>query len=71
MFQVNSNYLDRHNLQKSWEKELPVWTEMVRGTRVLSRNRMRELFPDSKFYIERKLLLEKSYAAYKPWKADT
>jgi hypothetical protein len=61
----------RQNLHKSWEKELPVWTEMIRGTRLLTRNRMRELFPDGNFYIERKLLLEKSYSAYKTWKADT
>lgn len=60
----------RENLRKSWERKLPVWTEMVRGTRVLSQNRMRELFPDSKFYVERKFLLEKSYAVYKPFQAD-
>ncbi|NJL81366.1 MAG: class I SAM-dependent methyltransferase [Richelia sp. RM2_1_2] len=60
----------RQNLQNSWEKKLPVWTEMVRGTRVLSQNRMRELFTDSKFYVERKFLLEKSYAAYKPFEVD-
>ena len=60
----------QENLQKSWVKELPVWTEMVRTTTVLSRKRMRELFPDSKLYIERKFLLEKSYATYKPFEAE-
>ena len=57
----------RQNLHRKWEKKLPVWTEMVRGTTVLSKNRMRELFPESQLYIERKFLLEKSYAAYKPF----
>ena len=60
----------QENLQKSWEKELPVWTEMVRSTTVLPKKRMRELFPDSKLYIERKFLLEKSYATYKPFEAE-
>ena len=57
----------RQSLHRKWEKKLPEWTEMVRGTRVLSRNRMRELFPESQFYIERKFLFEKSYTAYKPF----
>ncbi|BAY82514.1 type 11 methyltransferase [Calothrix parasitica NIES-267] len=60
----------QENLQKSWEKELPVWTEMVKSTTVLSKKRMRELFPDSKLYVERKFLLEKSYATYKPFEAE-
>ncbi|MEO1184724.1 MAG: methyltransferase domain-containing protein, partial [Cyanobacteria bacterium J06636_27] len=60
----------RQSLHKSWEKKLPVWTEMVRSTRVLSMKRMRQLFPDSKFYVERKFLLEKSYAAYKTFQPD-
>ncbi len=46
-------------------EKLTVWTEMVKSTRVLSMKRMRQLFPDSQFYVERKFLLEKSYAAYK------
>lgn len=60
----------QENLHKSWEKELPVWTEMVRSTTVLSKKRMRELFPDTKLYVERKFLLEKSYAAYKPFEGE-
>lgn len=60
----------RERLQKSWEKKLPVWTEMVRGTTVLSRQQMKNLFPDAKFYTERKLLLEKSYTAYRPFSVE-
>ncbi|MBW4573311.1 MAG: class I SAM-dependent methyltransferase [Tolypothrix carrinoi HA7290-LM1] len=57
----------RESLHRSWEKKLPVWTEMVKGTTVISRKQMTELFPDSSLYIERKLLLEKSYAVYRPF----
>ncbi len=57
----------REHLHRSWEKELPLWTDMVRGTRVLSKDRMTELFPDSSLYIERKFLLEKSYTVYRPF----
>ncbi len=38
---------------------------MMRETRVLTQPRMRELFPDGEFYIERRFGLEKSYASYK------
>lgn len=54
-------------LYSSWQNNLPDWTEMIRSTKVLSRRRMKELFPDSKFYTERKFFLEKSYAAYRPF----
>jgi hypothetical protein len=57
----------RDILQAKWSEELPDWTEMVRGTTVLGRDRMKVLFPDASFYAERKLLFEKSYAAYRAY----
>ncbi len=58
----------RARMIRRWERELPGWTEMIRGTRVLSRARMHQLFPDGRVHVERVLGLEKSYAAYKPWR---
>jgi hypothetical protein len=55
-------------LKKSWRKQNEGWTEMVESTRVLSRQHMKNLFPDAQFYVERKLMFEKSYAAYRPFR---
>jgi hypothetical protein len=49
----------------SWSRRLPGWVEMLRETRVLSRRRMQELFPDARFYVERLFGIEKSYSAYR------
>ena len=57
----------RQSLLRRWHQKIPAWTEMVRGTEVLSRKRMKTLFPDAQIYIERKLGLEKSYAFYRPY----
>ena len=57
----------RKALVQRWHEKLPAWTEFIRGTTVLSRARMQELFPSSELYVERKLLFEKSYACYQPW----
>ncbi|MCU0532830.1 MAG: class I SAM-dependent methyltransferase [Hydrococcus sp. Prado102] len=56
----------RDRLIRSWEPKLPVWTDMIKELRVLKKTHMKKLFPDAKIYIERKLLLEKSYSFYKP-----
>lgn len=55
----------RRWLHRRWERDLPAWFEMIRETRVLSRKRMQELFPDSQMYIERWMGVEKSYSAYR------
>lgn len=55
----------REALLTSWNRRLPEWTEMIYGTTVLTQDRMRELFPSSRVFIERKLGLEKSYAFYR------
>ncbi|BAU14020.1 hypothetical protein LEP3755_45640 [Leptolyngbya sp. NIES-3755] len=54
-------------LRKHWRKTYPEWTDMIEETRVLSRQRMQALFPDAEMFTERKLLLEKSYAVYRPY----
>ncbi len=55
----------RARKHERWHKKWPAWTDMIRETRVLSRERMLELFPDAKFYTERKFGLEKSNTAYR------
>ncbi|MGB7327844.1 MAG: class I SAM-dependent methyltransferase [Rubripirellula sp.] len=56
----------RNRLHRSWEKKLPVWYDMISNTRVLNHAQMSSLFPGSACYRERFLLMEKSYAFYKP-----
>jgi hypothetical protein len=55
----------RKKLISQWRSKLPVWADMIEGTRVLSRERMSELFPDATLYFERIAGLEKSIAAYR------
>jgi hypothetical protein len=56
----------RKAILNRWERHVPAWVEMVRGTRVLSRRRMSELFPDAQVKVERFFGLEKSYSFYRP-----
>ena len=58
----------RQMLLRRWRPMLPAWTEMVAGTRVLSRRRLGELFPESRIYVEFAFGFPKSYVAY--WSAD-
>ena len=47
------------------QKKLPSWwTEYIAETRVLSRRRMAELFPDARVHVEFLFGLPKSYVAY-------
>lgn len=57
----------RESLIRKWERKLPAWTEMIKGTRVLTERRMRELFPSSQVYHERSFGFEKSYSLFKPY----
>ncbi len=59
----------REAILSYWDRRVPGWVVMLRGTRVLSRRRMRELFPDGRIYVERILGVEKSYTFYRPYKA--
>lgn len=56
----------RNRLMRRWKRKLPNWARMVEETRVLTLQRMKELFPDAHCYIERLLGLEKSYSLYVP-----
>ena len=56
----------KSRLHLKWRRKLPAWYAMIEQTRVLSRRRMLELFPSANIYVERRLGLEKSYAAYRP-----
>jgi len=56
----------RMKLLDRWEKKLPAWTNMIRGTRLITEEHMRKLFPDADIYYENKLgIFEKSYSFYK------
>ncbi len=60
----------RMKLLDRWEKKLPAWTEMIRGTRLITEKHMRRLFPDAEVYYEKKLgIFEKSYSFYKRYEA--
>lgn len=43
---------------------------MISETRVRSRARMRELFPDGEIFVDRFCGLEKSYSAYRCYRAS-
>jgi hypothetical protein len=57
----------REAILRNWSRTYPGWVEMLRETRVLSRRRMQELFPDGQIYVERILGIEKSYTSYRPY----
>jgi Methyltransferase domain len=59
----------RQAILDRWAQRVPVWTEMLRDTRVLSAKRMQELFPDGQLYQEKVFGIEKSNAMYKPYPA--
>lgn len=50
---------------RRWRRTLPSWAEDVAQTRVLSRDRMRALFPDARMFVETFAGLPKSYSAYR------
>lgn len=50
---------------RNWEKKLPDWTDMVKGTTVLSRRSFQDYFPDAAMITEWKYGFPKSYIAYK------
>jgi hypothetical protein len=56
----------RNRLMRRWKRRLPRWSIMVEETRVLTLQRMKDLFPDARCYVERLLGLEKSYSLYVP-----
>lgn len=57
----------RKKLYSNWQRRFPAWTDMIKETRVLSRPRMIEFFPDGRQYIERWFGFEKSYVLYRPY----
>jgi hypothetical protein len=63
--------LAREHLLRQWHRKLPAWTDMIKETRVLSRERMRTLFPDAEIFIERRFGFEKSYSFYRPYPGDS
>ena len=54
----------RQSFIMRWKEKTPKWTEMVEGTRVLSKQRLKELFPNSQINTEWSLGFIKSYIAH-------
>ncbi len=48
-----------------WERKVPAWTDMVKGTTVLSAATMQRFFPDGALRVERIAGLPKSYTLYR------
>jgi len=58
----------RKKMIKKWEVTLPGWTEMVKGTVLVTEQEMKKFFPESKIFYERKFLIfEKSYSFFKEY----
>ena len=55
----------RQYFLKRWSAKLPIWTEMVEGTRVLTKKQLKRLFPEAQIHTERILGIPKSYIAYR------
>jgi hypothetical protein len=55
----------RQYFLKRWSAKLPTWTEMVEGTRVLTKKQLKRLFPEAQIHTERILGIPKSYIAYR------
>jgi methyltransferase family protein len=49
---------------EGWRRKLPAWTEMVEGTRVLTRSELQRLFPEATIRVETVCGIPKSYIAY-------
>lgn len=56
----------RERFIRRWRERLPAWTEMIEGTRVLSKARLRELFPGGRLRTERLFGFPKSYVICSP-----
>jgi hypothetical protein len=54
----------RQGLIGSWRDKLPAWTEMIEGTRVLSKESLQSLFPGGKLLTERVFGIPKSYVVW-------
>jgi hypothetical protein len=54
----------RERFIRGWKQKLPEWTEMVEGTRVLSKNWLEKLFPGARIRTERVLAFPKSYIVH-------
>jgi hypothetical protein len=53
----------RSHFVRNWKKKIPEYGDYIEGTRVLSKRRMQELFPEATIHVERFLGFAKSYTA--------
>ena len=56
----------RRMFLRQWRKKLPLWSDAMAATRVLTRERLLALFPEARMYVEWVGGIPKSYAAYVP-----
>jgi hypothetical protein len=50
---------------RRWRRRLPAWAEMIEGTVVISKTRMKKMFLASEIMVERKFGFVKSYTFFK------
>lgn len=55
----------KQRLIRTWEQKVPEWTDMVKGTTVLSSMEMQRYFPDGALHVERVAGIPKSYTMYR------
>lgn len=55
----------RNRVLKNWDKNLPDFSEMVKGTTFISRRAFESYFPDGTLELERLMGFPKSYVIYK------
>ena len=55
----------RNRIIAGWRTKLPEWSEMVEGTTVITRRKLRDYFPDAKLITERVAGIPKSYTAFR------
>jgi hypothetical protein len=56
----------RRMFLRQWRRKLPLWSDAMAATRVLTRERLQALFPEARMYVEWVGGIPKSYAAYVP-----
>ena len=56
----------RHFFLNRWRAKLPAWSDFIAETRVLSRARVEELFPNAGIHVKSVAGIPKSYAAFYP-----
>ena len=55
---------------RRWRRKLPAWTDMIEGTRVLTKSASDRFFPGATLWVETVVGIPKSYVVYMSPSAD-